>query len=271
VTNLIPINAVVSNTSEGFVDVNVVNKSYTGYMNYGAISVEMISGKTELQRGILNTNENSHVQKVALDELMYVDHAFSCPSFVKLDIEGHELLALIGARKMLTNCQPVLFLEAMCKCTLKSLFALLDSLGYALAWFVLPHIDTTFKRFDRNYWEISGGNDAERHIRFLNEESGTLNIMAVPKHDAGVFDDLNGNFHAIDLSKLRNKDDLDIKDSDVSFCMNNEGERVSSSVLSAFCIYYYHENCEVNGAKVCNHVKLDSYLTNYWESILLSS
>ena len=49
------------------------------------------------------------VETVSLDELI-ADQVIPVPNYLKIDVEGSEWLVLIGAKNMLTNNNPVIFL-----------------------------------------------------------------------------------------------------------------------------------------------------------------
>lgn len=117
------------------------------------------------------------VQNLRLDDCLASGLVPQCPAFIKLDIEMHELQALIGGLRLLRDCRPVLFLEAECVPLLRSLVRLLDSLGYILAWVVLPVVEL-------------GTSHRGRHVEHSFENMQHVyisrNLLAVPRSDEAL-------------------------------------------------------------------------------------
>ena len=67
------------------------------------------------------SHRSYRVPHETLDSLFYRQRRIrSCPSFVKMDLENHEILALLGSRRMLRECQPILLVESGCRQNLRS-------------------------------------------------------------------------------------------------------------------------------------------------------
>lgn len=69
------------------------------------------------------------VEQVSLDSL-YEAGRLPLPDFIKIDVEGAELRVLEGARRILTEGQPTLFLATHGAAVHRNCLSLLDSLGY---------------------------------------------------------------------------------------------------------------------------------------------
>lgn len=80
---------------------------------------------------------------VILDKF-YLEKLKRCPDFIKMDIENHEFYALRGARRMLSECQPILLIEMACFHLNKSIILMLDKLGYSMSWLFAPLVDPAF-------------------------------------------------------------------------------------------------------------------------------
>jgi FkbM family methyltransferase len=73
------------------------------------------------------------VEGISLDE--YVpSHGLSHPELIKLDIEGGEVMALPGMRRLLEESRPVLFLELHGEESCQVAWNLFQDLGYSLRW-----------------------------------------------------------------------------------------------------------------------------------------
>ncbi len=69
-------------------------------------------GKAEGSAGRqeLPYNEAIEVQGISLDQFVF-EQGNPAPELVKIDIEGGEVLALPGMRRVLSECHPIIFLE----------------------------------------------------------------------------------------------------------------------------------------------------------------
>lgn len=135
------INSFVSNRG-GYSSISPVPDALsTGHYkyNYGVDNLSRLMGNSDKNTEI--KQQRFSVPSLLLDQLFYRDHVISkCPSFIKMDIETFEVHAILGGEKMLRECMPVLFIEADCIYLLRTLFTVLDDMGYTLAWMVLPFI-----------------------------------------------------------------------------------------------------------------------------------
>lgn len=171
IRNVFPVHAILTNVSG---NTTLLTPLSTLRQNRGGLTVETLQ----------ESGTNGHpVEHVVLDDWFYKKLATNCPAFVKMDIEMHETLAILGGQRMLKECsgRTILFIEAICVYQFKTLFRLLDSLGYAVAWVTLPY-------------EVKMENPAEDHV------ANSLNILAVPRADASLLDDFvaAGVLHRID-------------------------------------------------------------------------
>jgi FkbM family methyltransferase len=107
---------------------------------------------------------------VQLDVLYRSGEIPSCPIFMKLDVELHELQVLQGSLRLLQDCRPFLFVEMNCENMNKSILKLLDSLGYISFWIGLPFVHYT--------------DAVERSGLSLEFIMSSVNILAVPRAKA---------------------------------------------------------------------------------------
>jgi FkbM family methyltransferase len=81
--------------------------------------------------GHLASDGKLQVKTVALDELITMGE-IPVPDYMKLDIEGAELLALLGSKSMLEESHPTIFLATHGSSVHQKCCYLLQSLGYRL-------------------------------------------------------------------------------------------------------------------------------------------
>jgi FkbM family methyltransferase len=82
-------------------------------------------------KGRIGAQGTLEVRSVALDELVARER-MPWPDLLKIDIEGGEFLALQGARRILTESHPVIFLSTHSGKIHKECLAFLESLGYRI-------------------------------------------------------------------------------------------------------------------------------------------
>jgi FkbM family methyltransferase len=82
-------------------------------------------------KGRIGADGALEVRSVALDELIARER-LPQPDLLKIDIEGGEFLALQGARKLLAERHPVIFLSTHSGQVHKDCLAFLESLGYRI-------------------------------------------------------------------------------------------------------------------------------------------
>jgi FkbM family methyltransferase len=105
-------------------------------------NVEVIEAAVADQSGVLAFHEGPHnamgrlsedgqleVQAVSLD-LLYANQRIPKPDFIKIDIEGGEFRALQGAKHLLTEAHPVLFLATHGQEIHRQCLELLREFGY---------------------------------------------------------------------------------------------------------------------------------------------
>lgn len=125
-----------------------------------------------------NFNETANLTKITIKTARLDDLAtelnLSLPDFVKIDVEGHELAALQGARQVLTQAQPVFFIEL---CTN------LNGIGRS---YVNPYYSETLKYFSDLGYQM-----------FLIKDNNELECWDAGKsiNKAGMFLCLNTSKH----------------------------------------------------------------------------
>ncbi|MGD0806850.1 MAG: FkbM family methyltransferase [Anaerolineales bacterium] len=82
-------------------------------------------------KGRIGAQGSLEVRSVALDELVARER-MPRPDLLKIDIEGGEFLALQGARRILTESHPVIFLSTHSGKVHKECLAFLELLGYRI-------------------------------------------------------------------------------------------------------------------------------------------
>lgn len=94
-------------------------------------------GKVSFEEGINSSvghiapEGKLQVKTVVLDELIF-KRELPTPDYIKIDVEGAEMLALSGAKSLLTNAHPVIFLATHGPRIHQECCHLLESLGYKL-------------------------------------------------------------------------------------------------------------------------------------------
>jgi len=124
---------------------NVVNNDLSSYVILHNVAVTDSSGAKEFLRSLTDNSgntllenqamalSNSEVQRyvvntVAIDDLL---NQFSGVDLIKLDIQGSEPLALVGAKKTLNTFRPIVVVEAVPQWSSTPIvLEFLDSIGY---------------------------------------------------------------------------------------------------------------------------------------------
>lgn len=110
-----------------------------------------VVGDNHMSRGI----ESVDVEAIRLDDLVGVR-----PDLIKIDVEGHEPEVLAGAKKLIEECRPVIFMEF-------NLWPLNAYAGHSPAAFATA----LFENFDIQYWRNAGD--------FLNHVIGNGGITDI--------------------------------------------------------------------------------------------
>ncbi|MCX7697934.1 MAG: FkbM family methyltransferase [Candidatus Goldbacteria bacterium] len=77
----------------------------------------------------LDVNGNLKINTICIDELVKNNLILS-PNIIKIDVEGHELQVLMGAKQTLINFKPIIFVALDNMNTKKNIFDFLTNLGY---------------------------------------------------------------------------------------------------------------------------------------------
>jgi len=81
--------------------------------------------------GKISTKGEYEVEIVKLDDFVLKNN-ISLPNIIKIDVEGEELNVLKGAKNLLTECSPLIFLSAHSQQLYDSCCEFLKSLGYEI-------------------------------------------------------------------------------------------------------------------------------------------
>jgi FkbM family methyltransferase len=246
IKNVYPYQAVVTNIS-GYT--RLYHAPDQTEQNFGGFSVSGL-GQRQSSNSVFYS-----VPNVLLDELYFDAEAFDCPQFIKMDVELHELYALLGAQDMLRECRPVLFLEANCRPLLRSLVALLDHLGYGVAWMYAPLVDPPPHQlhgvaysapeypFDSDHWQ--------------DAVFGGPNVLAVPTPTAAeVFASLPGELFPIDYASGK----VDVEDYKIKYCLGREEE--------GMCSFFRMHDDHGGSGNTCGGIDIPLFAREYWRALL---
>lgn len=240
INNIFPIHAVVTNSSNpSFSSISEFDDQRNERINFGGVSVK----KMRKSCGI----NCQKVRNVVLDEL-FLDGVFPCPQFLKLDVERHELLVLLGTQKLLLECHPIIFFEASCPYLLKSIFTLLDWLGYVFAWVIAPVSDDA-EHFGRKPSYSNIPPELIGHIVY-----GSTNVLAVPKDRASLLEARSGLFPVRFSEGLHTIDEHNI-----SYCVQHDGETK--------CLRFEHLVEDVEEGH-CEGEEISAFERDYWKRFL---
>lgn len=145
----------------------------------GMETIRLAGSGTSLDGGFLETDFGKRDVKVQTLDSITEEQKLNKPDFIKIDVEGHEYKLLTGAKKVLSESSPILFVEIIktfnnIKYTNKDFeknFNFLSSLGYIP--FVLK--DNAIKKFDPSM-QVDGVYmylflSKEKHLRGLKLDS----------------------------------------------------------------------------------------------------
>jgi FkbM family methyltransferase len=280
--NIIINNAILSNHSSVGTHLFNLESESGGKINHGEYSIDLLKSKTSRQasENLFKANSlRSSVREVTLDDLYFKEKAFGCPTMIKMDIEYHEVIALVGARRLLEECRPILFIEALCHLQLKTIFTILDKAGYSMAYIVVDA---------REYWT----QPIEYHDQIdpIDMIFGESNLVAIPKETAGaIFEgslssDFYGKLYPVDPTNIKSGE-LDIEYLNIEVCafiytvgyhdndksrpirwMNELGDLYPNLEKEQFCkVLRHHENCGFEGGP--QNITLDPFFFDYWKKI----
>ncbi|MER6533602.1 FkbM family methyltransferase [Streptomyces sp900105755] len=93
-------------------------------------SGNLLSTGSPLEGGAAPDAQHKRIQLLTLDEVF----ADTPLNLVKIDVEGHEMSVLRGARQVPKRDRPTLVMEALVDAALDDLIAEFDPLGYDVHW-----------------------------------------------------------------------------------------------------------------------------------------
>lgn len=88
-----------------------------------------VKAEVELIEGFVGDHQDSDKQMISIDTMVY-EEGHRKPDFIKIDIEGGELKALEGAKRVLEEHHPNLIIEVHSKALEDQCLAFLQGLGY---------------------------------------------------------------------------------------------------------------------------------------------
>lgn len=106
----------------------------------GRAKILLAGTGSSLEKSFLEEKEGARDIKITTLDSYVENNKIGSPDFIKIDIEGHEYKALIGAKKTISTSLPILFTEIaytlkninrkFINTNYKETFSLLDSFGY---------------------------------------------------------------------------------------------------------------------------------------------
>ena len=108
------------------------------------------------------------------------DMGFTDVRFIKIDVEGHELAVLNGARRIIERDHPVLFVELEERMTdINGTIAMMAGLGYE-ARFVMNNVWTSSTSMDLAEWqrEFTRTHDTQSYLQTVVKVNGYVNDVA---------------------------------------------------------------------------------------------
>jgi len=117
-----------------------------------------LSGLVQVQHAFVTAASDASSGEVALDDVAFGVDGF-VPDFMKIDIEGEEVQALLGARRILSERAPNLLVETHSLRLERECQALLTSFGYQ--WQVVGQRKwlRDFRPAEHNRWLVAGVDD----------------------------------------------------------------------------------------------------------------
>jgi FkbM family methyltransferase len=295
ISNVHQFNKVVSNVT-GFttvLEIDVFKTSMDLKVNYGALSVFRYSQsevnilKESTKKNVEEAIVENIVENIVLDDFYFgfltskskLTGQNACPSFIKMDIENYELLAIIGAQKMLLECKPLLYFEANCPFTTKSLFLMLTHLGYTLAWVVSPTIYLE-KIHNGRVMGLKNIHENDRRDAIF----GSINVIAIPKHLENLHN-IIGKFPNLLVEIDVKNEKFTIDQYYIRYCLSKDVV-LNLNLTDNFCVEFnahnekkrndddgdddvnHNNNKNKNKNKnrnVCSDVELPDFFLNYWQ------
>ncbi len=141
----------------------------------GTIVVPVLNPASEQNFGGLDLRQHEEgetVKKITVDSLDL--HRFQ---FIKLDVEGMEIMALTGARETISKCKPVLYVENDREENSEGLIRLIASYNYRMYWHLPPLFNPDNHRKNP---ENVFGNIVSRNMLCIHNDSG-INVPNLPK------------------------------------------------------------------------------------------
>lgn len=152
-------NVAVGNQFGG--SIQVPKLDYSKSANFGAISIHPNEMDWTKQ------GDTESVPVMTLDSKFYVPGSI-CPSFLKIDAEGMELMVLQGSQQLIAECLPVLHLENNCVKDSPDILRFIDKFGaYHCHWDVHPY--------------FSSQNYAGETTSVFSEYAYSINVLCYPK------------------------------------------------------------------------------------------
>ncbi|HVL38186.1 MAG TPA: FkbM family methyltransferase [Fimbriimonadaceae bacterium] len=110
-----------------------------------------LRNRIDLVHGFVGLTTEEQTGKIALDDAAFGGRFF-VPDFIKIDIEGGELDALMGARRVLEEHRPNLIVETHSRQLEDDCLAFVRSLGYATTIIDARKVLPDYRPIEHNRW-----------------------------------------------------------------------------------------------------------------------
>jgi FkbM family methyltransferase len=246
VSNVYPIHGAVTNVS-GFTDMFHLTSGQI--VNYGAFSIQGHANQRE------QAEVHYRIPNIVLDDYFYneQDESFECPSFIKMDVELHEMYVLLGGGQLLRHCRPVLFMEANCGRLVDSMVLLVDSYGYDIAWVIAPLVHPAADHFGRKMHTPAYEHTSDF---YRDQMFGGPNMIAVPRGKGFNRSGRTPMEHLVDMFPA-NVRQIDVASGEY----NLERYELGYCVSAGLC-----DNARMP-ANSCGKVPIDPFIEHYWQRL----
>jgi hypothetical protein len=125
----------------------------------------------EVVQGFVTSETRESEGWLALDDIVFGGRLF-VPDFIKMDIEGGELAALLGARRILEEHHPNLLIETHSRQLETDCLALVSSLGYRTTIIETRTLLPDYRPAEHNRWFVASHASMIARATTLNRSGG---------------------------------------------------------------------------------------------------